>query len=60
MPSRESAHPKILYVVWLRIRETPKGFWQGWLVEPLVDIAKTACAGGEGNPSSRKGALTLI
>ena len=29
--------------------ETLKGFWRGWLVEPLADIAKTVRASGESN-----------
>ena len=29
--------------------ETMKGFWRGWLVEPLADIAKTVRTGGEGS-----------
>jgi nuclear-control-of-ATPase protein 2 len=37
--------------------ETLKGFWRGWLVEPLTDIAKTVRAGGEGNIIVQKGSI---
>ena len=37
--------------------ETLKGFWRGWLVEPLSDIAKTVRAGGEGNIIVQKGSI---
>jgi nuclear-control-of-ATPase protein 2 len=38
-------------------RETLKGFWQGWLVEPLAEIAKTVRAGGEGSIIIQKGSI---
>lgn len=37
--------------------ETCKGFWRGWLVEPLADIAKTVRAGGEGGIIVREGSI---
>ncbi|KAI9451392.1 NCA2-domain-containing protein [Russula earlei] len=37
--------------------ETLKGFWRGWLVEPLADIAKTVRAGGEGSIIVQKGSI---
>ena len=37
--------------------ETLKGFWRGWLVEPLADIAKTVRAGGEGNIIVQRGSI---
>jgi nuclear-control-of-ATPase protein 2 len=37
--------------------ETMKGFWRGWLVEPLADIAKTVRAGGEGSIIVQKGSI---
>ena len=37
--------------------ETLKGFWRGWLVEPLVEIAKTVRAGGEGSIIVQKGSI---
>ena len=37
--------------------ETLKGFWRGWLVEPLADIAKTVRTGGEGNIIVQKGSI---
>ncbi len=38
-------------------RETLKGFWRGWLVEPLADIAKTVRTGGEGSIIVQKGSI---
>ena len=37
--------------------ETMKGFWRGWLVEPLADIAKTVRTGGEGSIIVQKGSI---
>ena len=37
--------------------ETMKGFWRGWLVEPLADIAKTVRTGGEGGIIVQKGSI---
>jgi nuclear-control-of-ATPase protein 2 len=37
--------------------EMLKGFWRGWLVEPLTDIAKTVRAGGEGSIIVQKGSI---
>ncbi|KAI0297731.1 ATP synthase regulation protein NCA2-domain-containing protein [Russula brevipes] len=37
--------------------ETLKGFWRGWLVEPLAEIAKTVRAGGEGSIIIQKGSI---
>ena len=37
--------------------ETLKGFWRGWLVEPLADIAKTVRTGGEGNIIVQRGSI---
>jgi nuclear-control-of-ATPase protein 2 len=37
--------------------ETLKGFWRGWLVEPLVDITKTVRTGGEGSIIVQKGSI---
>ena len=37
--------------------ETVKGFWRGWLVEPLADIAKTVRTGGEGSIIVQKGSI---
>lgn len=37
--------------------EMLKGFWRGWLVEPLADIAKTVRAGGEGSIIVQKGSI---
>ena len=37
--------------------ETCKGFWRGWLVEPLADIAKTVRAGGEGGIIVQEGSI---
>jgi nuclear control of ATPase protein 2 len=37
--------------------ETMKGFWRGWLVEPVADIAKTVRAGGEGSIIVQKGSI---
>jgi len=34
-----------------------KGFWRGWLVEPLADIAKTVRTGGEGSIIVQKGSI---
>jgi hypothetical protein len=34
-----------------------KGFWRGWLVEPLTEIAKTVRAGGEGSIIVQKGSI---
>jgi nuclear control of ATPase protein 2 len=38
-------------------RETLKGFWRGWLVEPLAEIAKTVRTGGEGSIIVQKGSI---
>ena len=37
--------------------ETMKGFWRGWLVEPLADVAKTVRTGGEGSIIVQKGSI---
>lgn len=37
--------------------ETMKGFWRGWLIEPLADIAKTVRTGGEGSIIVQKGSI---
>ena len=37
--------------------ETLKGFWRGWLVDPLVDIAKTVRTGGEGSIIVQRGSI---
>lgn len=37
--------------------KTMKGFWQGWLVEPLADIAKTVRTGGEDSIIVQKGSI---
>jgi nuclear-control-of-ATPase protein 2 len=37
--------------------ETLQGFWRGWLVEPLTDIAKTVRAGGEGGIIVQEGSI---
>ena len=37
--------------------ETVKGFWQGWLVEPLTDIVKTVRTGGEDSIIVQKGSI---
>ena len=37
--------------------ETVKGFWQGWLVEPLADIVKTVRTGGEDTIIVQKGSI---
>ena len=37
--------------------ETLKGFWRGWLVEPIADIIKTVRAGGEGSIIVQKGSI---
>jgi nuclear-control-of-ATPase protein 2 len=37
--------------------ETVKGFWQGWLVEPLADIVKTVRTGGEDSIIVQKGSI---
>jgi nuclear-control-of-ATPase protein 2 len=37
--------------------ETMKGFWRGWLVEPLTEIAKTVRTGGEGSIIVQKGSI---
>ena len=37
--------------------ETLKGFWRGWLVEPLTDIAKTVRTGGEGSVIVQEGSI---
>lgn len=37
--------------------ETMKGFWRGWLVEPLSDIAKTVRTGGEGGVIVQEGSI---
>jgi nuclear-control-of-ATPase protein 2 len=37
--------------------ETMKGFWRGWLVEPLADIAKTVRTGGEDSIIVQKGSI---
>jgi nuclear-control-of-ATPase protein 2 len=37
--------------------ETMKGFWRGWLVEPLADIAKTVRTGGESSIIVQKGSI---
>jgi nuclear-control-of-ATPase protein 2 len=37
--------------------ETMKGFWRGWLVEPLADIANTVRTGGEGSIIVQKGSI---
>ncbi|KAI0260242.1 NCA2-domain-containing protein [Gloeopeniophorella convolvens] len=38
--------------------ETLKGFWRGWLVEPLTDIAKTVRTGGEGSVIVQKESIS--
>jgi nuclear control of ATPase protein 2 len=35
--------------------ERPKGFWRGWFIEPLTEIARTVHTGGEGSIISQKG-----
>jgi nuclear-control-of-ATPase protein 2 len=37
--------------------DTLKGFWRGWLVEPLTDIVKTVRAGGEGGIIVQEGSI---
>ena len=37
--------------------ETLKGFWRGWLVDPLVDIAKTVRTGGENSIIVQRGSI---
>lgn len=37
--------------------KTMKGFWRGWLVEPLADIAKTVRTGGEDSIIVQKGSI---
>ncbi|KAH9983347.1 ATP synthase regulation protein NCA2-domain-containing protein [Russula compacta] len=37
--------------------QTLKGFWRGWLVEPIADILKTVRAGGEGSIIIQKGSI---
>jgi nuclear-control-of-ATPase protein 2 len=37
--------------------ETMKGFWRGWLVEPMADIAKTVHTGGESSIVVQKGSI---
>jgi nuclear control of ATPase protein 2 len=37
--------------------EMLKGFWRGWLVEPLADIAKTVRTGGEDGIIVQKGSI---
>lgn len=37
--------------------QTLKGFWRGWLVEPMADILKTVRAGGEGSIIIQKGSI---
>ena len=37
--------------------ETLKGFWRGWLVEPLTEIAKTVRTGGEGGIIVQEGSI---
>ena len=37
--------------------DTLKGFWRGWLVEPLTDIAKTVRTGGEGGIIVQEGSI---
>ncbi|KAF8271927.1 ATP synthase regulation protein NCA2-domain-containing protein [Lactarius quietus] len=37
--------------------ETLKGFWRGWMVEPLTEIAKTVRTGGEGGIIVQEGSI---
>jgi len=37
--------------------ETVKGFWRGWLVEPLADIVRTVRTGGEDGIIVQKGSI---
>ncbi|KAI9443379.1 NCA2-domain-containing protein [Lactarius indigo] len=37
--------------------DTLKGFWRGWLVEPLTEIAKTVRTGGEGGIIVQEGSM---
>ncbi|KAI0304264.1 ATP synthase regulation protein NCA2-domain-containing protein [Multifurca ochricompacta] len=37
--------------------ETLKGFWRGWLLEPLTDIVKTVRTGGEGSIIVQQGSI---
>ena len=37
--------------------ETVKGFWRGWLVEPLADIVRTVRTGGEDSIIVQKGSI---
>ena len=37
--------------------KTLMGFWRGWLVEPLTDIAKTVRTGGEGGIIVQEGSI---
>ena len=54
---RISASQDTLLSLAKEARETMKGFWRGWLVEPLTDIAKTVRTGGEGSIIVQKGSI---
>ena len=54
---RISASQDSLFSLAKEAWETMKGFWRGWLVEPLADIAKTVRTGGEGSIIVQKGSI---
>ena len=54
---RISASQDTLFSLASNAWEMLKGFWRGWLVEPLADIAKTVRAGGEGSIIVQEGSI---
>ncbi|KAH9038392.1 NCA2-domain-containing protein [Lactarius pseudohatsudake] len=54
---RISASQDTLFSLTSDAWETLKGFWRGWLVEPLTEIAKTVRTGGEGGIIVQEGSM---
>ncbi|KAH9080349.1 NCA2-domain-containing protein [Lactarius deliciosus] len=54
---RISASQDTLFSLTSDAWETVKGFWRGWLVEPLTEIAKTVRTGGEGGIIVQEGSM---
>ncbi|KAH9991273.1 ATP synthase regulation protein NCA2-domain-containing protein [Russula vinacea] len=52
---RIRAVPNTLLSLAKNALERPKGFWRGWFIEPLTEIARTVRTGGEGSIISQKG-----
>lgn len=55
---RVSASQDTLFSLTSDAWETLKGFWRGWLVEPLTEIAKTVRTGGEGGIIVQEGSMS--